>query len=60
MHHFVDLDVRGWLQLQACARRRVDTIIVGQHQEGVKVHVQNYILLPSEDLNILFVFGLHA
>ena len=56
MHHFVDLDVRGWLQLQACARRRVDTIIVGQHQEGVKV----YKIIPSEDVNILFVFGLHA
>ena len=40
MHHFVDLDVRGWLQLQACARRRVDTIIVGQHQEGVKVRTK--------------------
>jgi hypothetical protein len=29
-----------WLQLQACARRRVDTIIVGQHQEGVKVRTK--------------------
>ena len=60
MHHFVDLDVRGWLQLQACARRRVDTIIVGQHQEGVKVYKIIYCCRVKMFLNILFVFGLHA